>query len=279
MTKLEELKLKAFQRSVQNISKIELNEDSIVEIEIDKLIDNPYQTRIEINENELIELANSIKENELLQPILVRKTSDGFEIIVGHRRVLAHKKLNKKTIKAIVKNIDEKQMRVYVILENLQRSELSIIENSLSFKELLDSNVVSNMSELSIMIGKSVQQISRYLSLLKLPNSIIEKIKTKKYTNVSVLSELNKLDTEEKMVQCLDHIIYRNYNRDEALSYIKSLNNLNNDKKEKDIFKNKKVEIIEDDKKIKIEFKKEEFNEKELIEINNFIFSFKKNKS
>ena len=110
-------------------------EEKYDEIPIDKLEENPYQPRIEINQKELRELANSIKQNGLLQPILVQKIDKRYVIISGHRRVEAHKLLNKKFIKAVViKNQQDLELAKKSIIENLQRKDLNIIETAIDLK-------------------------------------------------------------------------------------------------------------------------------------------------
>jgi len=172
----------------------------IKKIEIDKLKENPYQPRIEIKEEEVKELAKSIEKNGLLQPINVYQSPLGdYYIISGHRRVEAHKLLNKKRIKAIVyKNQDNLKLASKAIVENLQREDLNIIELALflkRYKEEFDKT----MEDIAEDIGKSKSYVIKILNVLKLPESIIKDIKENKTTkDILALNLINSFANKLK---------------------------------------------------------------------------------
>ena len=119
---------------------IELVEDSdkVVDIPLEEIKKNPYQPRTVFNEEKLNELKESIEKNGLLQPIVVKKAVKGYYIIAGERRFRAFELLGKKTIPAIIKEMSDEEMMIFAVLENLQREDLSSLEEAESYKNLMD---------------------------------------------------------------------------------------------------------------------------------------------
>ncbi len=181
----------------EQIHTIEKNPDFVVEIPLSKLIPNPYQPRIEMEPLALNELADSIKLNGLLQPIVVSSNGDLMMIIAGHRRVEAHRLLQKDSIKAVVMhNVVHAQLALLPLVENLQRSEMNPIENAIAFKKILDDQIVETQNDLAEAIGVSKSWLSKTLSILRLPTTLLDKVKEDKYSDITVLSALNKAPTE-----------------------------------------------------------------------------------
>ena len=116
----------------------ESTNEEIVEVNLSDLRPNPYQPRKVFNEEELTDLANSIKEFGVFQPIIVKKSIKGYEIIAGERRYRASIKAGMSTIPAIVRDLSDEQMMEIALLENLQRSNLSAIEEAYAYKNMLD---------------------------------------------------------------------------------------------------------------------------------------------
>jgi len=176
-------------------------------IKIDTLLENPYQPRIEINEDELEELASSIKEQGLLQPIIVTPKEDSYIIIAGHRRVAAHKLLNKQEIKAIVlKNLSDKDLISYAITENLQRKNLDIIETAIALKQYKEE-FNKSFEDIAKELGKAKSYIVYLVNVLKLPQEIIYDIKiNKSTTDVKALNMLNTLKTKLSVVLTTEDI-------------------------------------------------------------------------
>ena len=158
------------------------DEDILKEILIEKIVPNQYQPRKQFDDSKIVELAESIKQNGLLQSITVRELDNGFyELIAGERRLKALKYLNEKTTNAIVKNLDNEQMATLSLIENIQREELSPIEEALAYKKLLDINKITQ-EELAKSLGKTQATIANKIRLLKLSSKVVEAISNKKIT-------------------------------------------------------------------------------------------------
>jgi ParB family chromosome partitioning protein len=196
----------------------------IKEIAISKLQENPYQPRIEIKQEEVKELANSIKENGLIQPIVVHRDKQGnYIIIAGHRRVEAHKLLGKKFINAIVlKNQKSIQFAKKAIIENLQREDLDLIETAMALKRYKEE-FNKTLDEIGKEIGKNKVFVSRILNILNLPEEILRDIKknksTKDITSLNLLNSYinkkfrmrNKSQNSEKEVEKIKNEILELY--------------------------------------------------------------------
>lgn len=181
----------------EQIQAVEKKPDTVVEIPLSKLQTNPYQPRIEMEADALRELAASIEQNGLLQPIVVAKENDALTIIAGHRRVEAHKLLQKEFIKAVVMDkVVHAQLALLPLVENLQRSEMNPIENAIAFKKILEDKIVETQNDLAEAIGVSKSWLSKTLSVLRLPSSLLERIKADRYSDITVLSALNKVPLE-----------------------------------------------------------------------------------
>jgi len=149
--------------------------DKIVEIALDEIKKNPYQPRTYFNEEKLNELKESIEKNGLLQPIIVKKAVKGYYIIAGERRYRAFELLDRKEIPAIIKEMTDEEMMIFAVLENLQREDLSALEESESYKNLMDKMSLTQ-EELAKKLGKSRPYIANSLRLLKLPAEIKNKL-------------------------------------------------------------------------------------------------------
>lgn len=148
---------------------IEDNEEEIQDLNLSDIRPNPYQPRKNFDDKSLKELADSIKENGVFQPIIVRKSVKGYEIIAGERRFRASKLAKKTTIPAIVRDFSESQMMEVAVLENLQREDLTPLEEAQAY-EMLQKNLGLTQEEVSKRLGKSRPYIANYLRLLTLPN-------------------------------------------------------------------------------------------------------------
>ena len=145
----------------------------IVEIEIDLIDRNPYQPRTVFNEEELTELANSIKQQGLIQPIVLRKVGDRYQIISGERRTRASKLAGFSTIKAqVYENLEDKVMSEWALIENIQRVDLNPVEIARSYQKLID-NYNYTHEDLAKAVGKSRSAITNALRLLKLPEVVL----------------------------------------------------------------------------------------------------------
>ena len=141
------------------------------ELKISEIRPNPYQPRKDFDENGLKELAASIKENGVFQPILVRKSLQGYELVAGERRLRASKMAEKETIPAIVVDFDDRQMMEISLLENIQRKDLTPIEEASAYQQLI-RKLDYTQDELAKRLGKSRTNVANMLRLLSLPDEV-----------------------------------------------------------------------------------------------------------
>lgn len=140
-------------------------------VSIDKINPNPNQPRTHFNETMLNELADSIRENGVLQPLLVRKKGEGYEIIAGERRYQASKIAGLEELPVIVKEVDDQKMLELALIENLQRSDLNPIEEAKGYRQLIKASGMTQEA-LSKAVSKSRSSITNSLRLLDLPEPV-----------------------------------------------------------------------------------------------------------
>lgn len=188
----------------------ETPKENIVELKLDELRANPYQPRKVFDEVALKELAASIKEHGVFQPIIAKKSIKGYEIIAGERRVKASKLAGLKTIPAIVRDFTDNEMMEIALLENLQRENLTAIEEAEAYKNLLDTLDITQ-EKLAERIGKSRSYITNMIGLLNLPDSVKKLLEEKKIT-MSHARVLSKIEDEKKITELANKIIAENLN-------------------------------------------------------------------
>ena len=169
------------------------------ELPLEEIRPNPYQPRKTFDDDKINELAASIKEHGVFQPIIVRKSLSGYELIAGERRLRASKIAQKDTIPAIVVDFDDSQMMEISLLENIQREDLSPLEEAEAYDQLLHK-LNYTQEELSKRIGKSRPYITNMLRLLKLPLGIKELVNSKKLSYGHARTLL-ALDDEDRMLE------------------------------------------------------------------------------
>lgn len=145
--------------------------ERLLEIPIDEINPNPYQPRKSLGEESLEELANSIRQHGLLQPIIVRKVDDRYEIVAGERRYRAAKMAGLQKVPAIVKEVSDEESMEYALIENLQREDLNPIEAASALKLLMERFGLTQ-EEVADKIGKNRSTVANLLRLLKLPEEI-----------------------------------------------------------------------------------------------------------
>lgn len=141
--------------------------DTVLEISLQEVKANPFQPRKNFDEASLLELSESIKNEGLIQPIVVKESIDGYTLIAGERRLRASKLAKLQTIRAIVLNSDDEKMRQFALIENIQREELNSVELAFAYQELLKLHDYTH-EELSSLIHKSRTHITNTLRLLQL---------------------------------------------------------------------------------------------------------------
>ena len=178
----------------------ETPKDEIKEINLSELKSNPYQPRKIFDDEALHDLSESIKEHGVFQPIIVKKTVKGYNIIAGERRAKASALAGKTTIPAIVRDFTDEEMMQIALLENLQRENLSAIEEAKAYKAIIESLRLTQ-DELSKKIGKSRSHITNMLGLLRLPLSVQDMVLYNKISmgHARVLSKLENHDQIEEL--------------------------------------------------------------------------------
>jgi ParB family chromosome partitioning protein len=147
---------------------------TIQEVPVEKVIPSPFQVRKNFNEEDLKELAKTIKDHGLISPITVRPVNDGFELITGERRLRAAKLLGWATILAKVEQIDDKEAAQLVLIENVQRTDLNAIEEANGYKTLFEEPFSLTLDEIGERVGKKKAAISKALSLMELEPEVRE---------------------------------------------------------------------------------------------------------
>lgn len=197
-------------------------QDVVLEVPLKSVKPNPFQPRKSFNEESLYELSESIKNDGLLQPIVVTEEVDGYTIIAGERRVRASKLAKLKTIRAIVLNSDTQKMRQFALIENIQRDELNPIELAQAYGELIKIHDITQ-EELSSQIHKSRTHITNTMRLLQLSAKTQKAVVDKKITagHAKVLVGLE--EREQKLV--VDSVIGQKLSVREVENMIKSMKN------------------------------------------------------
>ena len=206
--------------ATENVELVRDN-DKIVEITLDEIKKNPYQPRTYFNEEKLNELKESIEKNGLLQPIIVKKAVKGYYIIAGERRYRAFELLDRKEIPAIIKEMTDEEMMVFAVLENLQREDLSALEESESYKNLMDKMSLTQ-EELAKKLGKSRPYIANSLRLLKLPTEIKNKLEQGVISTAHARTLLS-LKTKKAMEEVCVLVVERKMSVRELEEYVAKL--------------------------------------------------------
>ena len=179
--------------------------EEIININLNDLRVNPYQPRKNFDQEALEELSNSIKEHGVFQPIIVKKSIKGYEIIAGERRFRASKLAGKETIPAIVRAFTDEQMMEIALLENLQRENLSAIEEAIAYKSMIEKLNLTQ-EELSKKVGKSRSHITNILGLLRLPAEVQTMISKKEIT-MGHARAISKLESNDEMISLANQIV------------------------------------------------------------------------
>ena len=179
--------------------------EEIIELDLFDLRPNPYQPRKVFDDEALMDLSNSIKEHGVFQPIIVKKSIKGYEIIAGERRVRASKLAGMEKIPAIIRDFTDEQMMEIALLENLQRENLSAIEEAYAYKAMIE-NLHLTQEELSKKVGKSRSHITNILGLLRLPAEV-QKTVTLGKLSMAHARVLSKLESQDKILELSDRVI------------------------------------------------------------------------
>jgi len=152
----------------------DIDKDILNIVRIDKILPNPFQPRREFNVESLKQLSETIKKEGILEPVLLRKIADKYQIIAGERRIRAAKLAKISTVPAIIKfHITDVQMAKFALIENLQREELTCVEQAQGYKKLIDK-FGYNQQTVAEIVGKQRATIANLLRVLNLPSKVID---------------------------------------------------------------------------------------------------------
>lgn len=188
------------ENEIENIGK-----EEVVDIDLSLIEPNPFQPRKHFDEAALNELAESIRVNGVLQPIIVKKVLNGFLLVAGERRVRAAKIAGFSAIPAIIRDYNTQYLAELALLENIQREDLTIVEEAEAYRNAINSMNLTHL-ELASKVGKSRSYISNTLGILSLPDSVIQEINTG-HISMGHARALSKLQDDSRIVQIASMII------------------------------------------------------------------------
>ncbi len=237
--------------------------EEIVEINLDELRPNPHQPRRIFKEEALQDLADSIKQNGVFQPIIVKRSIKGYEIVAGERRYRASKLAGLTTIPAIIRDFTEQQMIEIALLENLQRENLNAIEEALAYKSMIEKLSLTQ-DELSAKVSKSRSHVTNMLGLLRLPTEV-QKMIINGDLSMGHARVLSKLEDDEKIIAYAHKIVEEKLpvrdveditHQEERKVQIKRVKEVNKDYKYvEDLLRDKlDTKVVVKDRKVEISF-------------------------
>ena len=185
-------------------------EREIIEVSLDDIIPNRFQPRLSFDEQGLNELAESIRQHGIIQPLVLRKIGDKYEIIAGERRYKASYIAGLTKVPAVIIDLNDNESAEVAIVENIQRKDLSPIEEAKSYKKLLDRGYLTQ-DQLASRMGKNQSTVSNKLRLLNLDEKVQDALLNNKISERHARSLL-KLDNKEEQKKVLDEIIEKRLN-------------------------------------------------------------------
>lgn len=200
------------------LQELNAGSEGVTEIKLTDIRPNPYQPRQIFDDDKLKELADSIKESGVFQPIIVKKGVNGYELIAGERRLRASKLAGKSKIPAIVRDYTDEQVLEITVLENLQREDLTPIEEGQAFLTLI-KKLNLTQDEVAKKVGKSRPYITNYIRLLQLPDSVKALIEQKQLSNAQARALL-KLQDPQKIEQVAQKVVKEGLTVREIEKYI-----------------------------------------------------------
>ena len=188
--------------------------EKVISLALAQVKTNKYQPRVDFKEEKLNELIKSIKEKGIIQPVLVRKVHDGYELIAGERRLRAAKRLQLEKIPAIVKEVSDLDMLEISLIENIQREELNAIEEANAFERFI-SEFNFTQDKIAQVLGKDKSTVSNTLRLLSLPKKIQDQV-SKGAISAGHAKALLSLPTENEQIRVCNLIINKGLSVREA---------------------------------------------------------------
>ena len=202
----ERIDFENFEKGLVN----EAKPGEITEIPLSQIRSNPYQPRKLFDENSLNELAESIKEYGIVQPVIVKKSIKGYELVAGERRTKAAKLAGLEKIPAIIKDFNDQEMMEIALIENIQREDLNPIEEAMAYDSFIRATNLTQ-EEIAKKFGKSRSYITNILGLLKLPESTKHYVEQNKIS-MSHARALSKLEDEEQIKRLAEKIVNEGLN-------------------------------------------------------------------
>lgn len=194
----------------------------VMEVPLAKIAPNPNQPRHDFAEETLNELADSIKKNGLIQPIVVRKHGIGYEIIAGERRYQASKRAGLEKIPVVVKEATDVEMFKLALIENIQRDDLNHIEQAKGYKKLIEMNGVKNISELAALVSKSQSNVANVIRLLKLPEKVQDMIADGSLSWTTARAILS-VEGDEKRIAIAEKAVENDMTTSEVENYTRAI--------------------------------------------------------
>ena len=234
--------------NLKNNSRLEINSQGNVSfIKTNLIKDNSLQPRQSYDQEKLAKLTDSIKEKGILQPILVRKSGNAFEVIAGERRLRAARALSLEEVPVIVKNVTDREALVLALVENIQREELNPIEEAQGFKRLIEE---FNFTQDSVAesVGKDRSTVTNLLRILRLPQEIQNYVSANKISTGHARTLLG-LDSAHAQKQMADAIVAKGLSVRAVEQLVKRATEQGNSKKSAKALKSKDrdIEILEED--------------------------------
>lgn len=199
-------------------------DEQIKQIDISDIKPNPYQPRKTFDENHLNDLADSIKQYGILQPIVLRKTVQGYYIVVGERRFRASKIAGLKYVSAIIKDLTDEDMMELAVIENLQREDLNAIEEAESYQRLM-TDLKITQQEVAKRLSKSRPYIANMLRLLHLPKKIADMVKDGRLTSAHGRTLLAIKD-EKQMLRLAKRVVKEKWSVRYLENHVNELKNV-----------------------------------------------------
>lgn len=197
---------------------------NVEEISLSEIRSNPYQPRKTFNEESLNELATSIKQYGIVEPIIVKKSIKGYELIAGERRCKAAKIAGLTKVPAIIKDFNDQEMMEIALIENIQREDLNPIDEATSVANIIKLRGMTQ-EEFATTFGKSRSYVTNLLGLLNLPKDVQNKLINKEIS-MSHARVLSKIDDEEKVIFLADKVIKEKMNVRDLERYVTANNDL-----------------------------------------------------
>lgn len=202
--------LQSFNRLFSNSNKEETSEDfhreDVVQLKVEEIVPNEYQPRTQFDDEKIKELAQTLQTHGMIQPIVVRKKDESkYEVIAGERRLRAAKSLGWETISAIIRNLTDTETASVALIENIQREELSVIEEAQAYVQLLKMHSLTQEA-LAQRLGKSQSTIANRIRLLSLPEQIKQALMDRQITERHARA-LMKLKDEQLQLKFFQKIV------------------------------------------------------------------------